>query len=111
MDIHFTAEEHYRRGCELLAQGRRGEAFEYFPIPKFDPNCPIERHVEAVLGFENLGTLTEVFVKSTKDRNISHLLSHCSHHKLAEGSERLEVLSEPDIPRVVRKSFLIQADQ
>ena len=30
MDIHFTAEEHYRRGCELLAQGRTGEAFEYF---------------------------------------------------------------------------------
>ncbi len=30
MDIHFTAEEHYRRGCELLAQERTGEAFEYF---------------------------------------------------------------------------------
>ena len=30
MDIHFTAEEHYRRGCELLSQGRTAEAFEYF---------------------------------------------------------------------------------
>lgn len=30
MDLHFTAEEHYRRGRELLGQGRVPEAFEYF---------------------------------------------------------------------------------
>lgn len=30
MDVHSTAEEHYRRGRELLAQDRTGEAFEYF---------------------------------------------------------------------------------
>lgn len=30
MDIHFTAEEHFRRGKELLQGERESEAFDYF---------------------------------------------------------------------------------
>ena len=30
MDVHFTAEEHYRRGKDLLARGSEAEAFDYF---------------------------------------------------------------------------------
>ena len=30
MDARFTAEEHYRRGCELLALEKGTEAFELF---------------------------------------------------------------------------------
>jgi tetratricopeptide (TPR) repeat protein len=30
MDVHFTAEEHYRRGKTLHGQGCEAEAFEYF---------------------------------------------------------------------------------
>jgi len=30
MDVHFTAEEHYRRGKDLLVRGSEAEAFDYF---------------------------------------------------------------------------------
>ena len=39
MDLHCSAEEHYRRGRELLGQGRAPEAFEYFRTAhKLDPS-------------------------------------------------------------------------
>ncbi len=30
MGVHFTAEEHYRRGKDLLTRGSEAEAFDYF---------------------------------------------------------------------------------